>query len=480
MARRIVRPSRPPYALIAFIVLTVGCATGLGIFASMYLEARQRAAGEARLRKAAGAYDPVKRILEEEKQDNLIDLFQRYRELAELYKDMVHKTSEQKDGDGHTEQGEEQLSQSINNDIADCLKTLDAARAALLKSLKLADGASPDTSNMKAAVEALTTRIKELDGQLQNKEKLLAGKQSEIELMQAKIRTQVEASKNELDKVLANLKREQENFRAHITKDRTEYTALEEDRNDAIRKHQAAEKAWERRKQKLAEQADGLRGQIKELATQLARFRIIVDVIDIDGNVREVSEAKKTAYISLAKGDGIILGMTFAVYSPEEIGREAPKPKASVRVVRIMEHVSEARIFNVTGLTPVMKGDIIANPVYDKERRFHFALVGMIDLDNDGRNDIEKVKVMISSFGGVADREIAVQTDFLIVGEEPRMPIAVAAEEMTPQAKKAYEKARKAFIEYNRALVMAKDYAIPTLTANRFLNLVGADVGGEL
>lgn len=480
MARRIVRPSRPPYALIVFVVLTVGCATGLGIFASMYIEARQRAAGEARLRQAAGAYDPVKRILEEEKQDNLIDLFQRYKELAELYKDMVHKTSEQLGGNGHTEQGEEQLSQSINNDIADCLKKLDAARAALLRSLKLADGASPDTSNMKAAVEALTTRIKELDGQLQNKETLLAGKQGEIELMQAKIRTQVEASKNELDKVLANLKREQENFREHITKDRTEYTALEEDRNDAIRKHQAAEKVWERRKQKLAEQADGLRGQIKELATQLARFRVIVDVIDIDGNVREVSEAKKTAYISLAKGDGIILGMTFAVYSPEEIGTEAPKPKASVRVVRIMEHVSEARIFNVTGLTPVMKGDIIANPVYDKERRFHFALVGMIDLDNDGRNDVEKVKVMISSFGGVVDREIAVQTDFLIVGEEPRIPIAVVAEEMTPQAKKAYEKARKAFIDYNRALTMAKDYAIPTLTANRFLNLVGADVGGEL
>ncbi|MDK1031436.1 MAG: hypothetical protein QGD94_05475, partial [Planctomycetia bacterium] len=64
--------------------------------------------------------------------------------------------------------------------------------------------------------------------------------------------------------------------------------------------------------------------------------------------------------------------------------------------------------------------------------------------------------------------------------EEPRIPIAVAAEEMTPQAKKAYEKARKAFIDYNRALTMAKDYAIPTLTANRFLNLVGADVGGEL
>ncbi|MDK1031128.1 MAG: hypothetical protein QGD94_03910, partial [Planctomycetia bacterium] len=125
MARRIVRPSRPPYALIVFVVLTVGCATGLGIFASMYIEARQRAAGEARLRQAAGAYDPVKRILEEEKQDNLIDLFQRYKELAELYKDMVHKTSEQMRGNGHTDQGEQQLSQSINNHIAHCLKKLD-------------------------------------------------------------------------------------------------------------------------------------------------------------------------------------------------------------------------------------------------------------------------------------------------------------------------------------------------------------------
>jgi BRCT domain type II-containing protein len=110
--------------------------------------------------------------------------------------------------------------------------------------------------------------------------------------------------------------------------------------------------------------------------------------------------------------------------------------------------------------------------VYDRERRLRFVLVGKMDINGDGIDDTEQLKALIQEFGGKVDPALTVQTDYLVVGEEPTVPSAPAAAD-SPMVKQMYDEARKRFIEYTEARARAENFSIPILNLNRFLGLVG-------
>jgi len=479
MARRGVRTSRPPYLLVVFIILTVGGATGIGILANLYSKVRLQAAGLQRLEEAVGGVDPVQQLLDEEKAGNLIDLIEKNKKRAVLYRACIEALAKQLAGDPHSDQQDEQLNQSVNSDVESTDTVLNEARARLRESLQMpgAEGASPETGDMRAGLISLTTRVKELDSYLAEKEKMLNDRLAELKQMQEKIRTQSETARKNIDRLQKELADEQARFKEHRQRLIDQNAQFKDEREKLRAQFVEARRAWQRERERLGNEAGELRVQIKELAEMLSKFRVLADEADIDGRIVEVSARRKSAYISLAKGDGIFMGMTFAVYSPDQIGAEKPTPKARARVVRIMDNTSEVRIFNETGLRPVMKDDLVANPVYDRSRRFHFALIGICDIDGDGLDDSTKLRAMIQRFGGAVDEKIAVQTDYLIVGEELPVPVPLGPE-ATPIQVRIYKKKLQAFLEYSRALVMARDFAIPTLTVNRFLGMVGAGAGG--
>jgi hypothetical protein len=97
-------------------------------------------------------------------------------------------------------------------------------------------------------------------------------------------------------------------------------------------------------------------------------------------------------------------------------------------------HSSEARILDEDIYNPLSKGDPIYSPVWSANQSLEFALVGVIDLDGDGRSDRELLHEIVRSNGSritievddsgvrnppVEEAKINEQTKFLIVAKLP-------------------------------------------------------------
>jgi len=137
-----------------------------------------------------------------------------------------------------------------------------------------------------------------------------------------------------------------------------------------------------------------------------------------------------------------------------------------------MANACELRIYELQGDNPVVIGDVLHNPVYDRQRRMRFMLIGKVDIDGDGVDDSEQLKALIQEFGGRVDTRLTVQTDYVVAGEEPVVPVPPPAG-APPQERADFESKRKQFIAYVEVKANAENFSIPVLSLNRFLGLVG-------
>jgi hypothetical protein len=106
------------------------------------------------------------------------------------------------------------------------------------------------------------------------------------------------------------------------------------------------------------------------------------------------------------------------------------------------DHLSQAKINYVTTPRerprhdprhdPVVEGDVLINPSWDPNRKKHIALAGIVDVTGDGRDDTEQVIRALERQNVAVDAYldmrkdftikgpgITVNTDFLVIGDEP-------------------------------------------------------------
>jgi hypothetical protein len=231
-------------------------------------------------------------------------------------------------------------------------------------------------------------------------------------------------------------------------------------------------KAAQTEKDKLVADMTKLQNDFKAMSKVVADFRKVPTAMSINGRVVSMGLQGQVAYGDLGKKDGILLGLTFSIFSPTELGKVAPQPKAQCRVVKVMNESCELRVYEIKNDNPVIAGDLLYNPVYDRTRRLHFAMVGKMDIENNTLDETEQLKGMIQEFGGKIDATMTVQTDFLIVGEKPIMASAPAAG-ASPMEQANYLESRKKYLEYTQTLAQAESYSIPMMSLNRFLGLMG-------
>jgi hypothetical protein len=90
--------------------------------------------------------------------------------------------------------------------------------------------------------------------------------------------------------------------------------------------------------------------------------------------------------------------------------------------------MSEARIVDDKYGDPILADDVIYTPVWKPGQQRHFALAGLIDVDGDGKSDLDLVRRLITMNGGVVDsyREgnqrigsLSERTDYLVIGTIP-------------------------------------------------------------
>ena len=169
----------------------------------------------------------------------------------------------------------------------------------------------------------------------------------------------------------------------------------------------------------LENQREGLSETITKLTT---------DVINVpDGSIRWVSAANRSVYIDVGRGDSIRKQTSFGVWAVDENGVARGPKKAAIEVTQVLgEHLAEARITEDDYSNPILIGDKIYTPLWDPGEKAHFAICGQIDINGDNVSDLQMVRNLISTSGGVLDAELqpdgkmqgamSINTRFLILG----------------------------------------------------------------
>jgi len=482
MARRMIRARRAsPYLLylvIAFAVLTVACAVGWGWMYSKANQAELNVFGQVRIENAAGDTEGLWRTLMGTYSDdgaNLWDIIDKKAQLADDYHHEIQRLSTQLTGDVfETEQGA-QLRQSVSDVLKATNDILVQTGQAIQESYAVgADAAAADVrpSHTVAAIRSLVQRIKALVSQIKQNTSTISDLQTQLKGVQDELavakaehtrkQQQLQDSHNDekarLTTARDNAVQQAEQFKQE--KDRIQDTYIADQRKHALEVD------------KLTRQISVLTNQLKDMSDVVAEFRKVPTETGVDGRVVNIAEQGVVAYADLGKKDGVLLGMTFSVFSPNELGKTKPQPKAHCRIVKIMDNACELRIYELQGDNPVVIGDVLHNPVYDRQRRMRFMLIGTLDVDGDGVDDAEQLKALIQEFGGGVDTRLTVQTDYVVAGEKPDVPAPPAAG-APPDERVKFETKLKEFKHYSSVRADAENFSIPVLSLNRFLGLVG-------
>lgn len=200
----------------------------------------------------------------------------------------------------------------------------------------------------------------------------------------------------------------------------------------------------------------------------------------VDGRIVSVNPVDRTAYIDLSRDKRLVIGMTFEVYSdPSSIRPGAdgayPRGKATVEVIQIGDTTSTVRIVRENRGNPIISGDVLANAVYDPNKTYSFVIAGDFDLDNDGVGsdaEFREVQAIINNWGGAVQSDLGGDTDFLVLGERPRIPPQPPA--TAPVAViDEFIRLQRAATEYDRLFDTARQTGIPILNQNRLYTLTG-------
>jgi len=165
-----------------------------------------------------------------------------------------------------------------------------------------------------------------------------------------------------------------------------------------------------------------------------------------DGEIVQVQGGGSEAYINIGRADGAQEGLTFGIYGIDRAGFTQNLPKANYEITRLLgDHRALGRILDYQVNQPVVSGDKIFNPVWDRGRKTGIAILGVIDMDGDGVADNDEFKHLVERWGGKVDAEvdlksykligrITTETDWLVEGKIPEPAEAGEVEAADAQA----------------------------------------------
>jgi len=211
------------------------------------------------------------------------------------------------------------------------------------------------------------------------------------------------------------------------------------------------------------------------------RTRPLSEEALVDGKITQVNVADNEAIISIGRTQKAILGMTFAVYDDatdireDENGRY-PAGKAVLEIIRVEEGFSHARIIESSQGNPIIRGDVIANAVYDPKKTYKFVVDGLFDTNGDGVATFferEELEALIERWGGKLVDQIDGDVDFVVLGERPVVPpsprIGAPVAVIQEYNRLQYENQR-----YDELIDGAEATSVPLLNSNRLQTLIGA------
>jgi uncharacterized coiled-coil DUF342 family protein len=388
----------------------------------------------------------------------------------------------------------------IRNLIADARKNNQSLVAYLLESqaatMQLATGSRRDKASdlaakMKAAGLENTTlmaklneraaEISNLQAQLEQekaaRQKAMADLQNEVERV-ARLRADHQRTIDTLAAEISQIKAESDGYRLGVE----EYKKM----LDAQRERQLSEaderiKSLQDQLAKANEENLVLKGQLSALRQQKAGelYRADDESALVDGTILGTSPGDNQVFINRGSRDKITLGMTFNVYptaaavKPDENGNY-PRGKALIEVINVGENSSTCRIVSEVKGNPVVKGDVIANPIYDPNKSYKFVVFGNFDANRDGvatSMERQDIATMIQAWGGRIADDLTGDVDFLVLGETPVVPPRPSSDAPL-EVVQEYIRRQREVERYEDLYRRATATSVPVISENRLYTLI--------
>jgi hypothetical protein len=334
-----------------------------------------------------------------------------------------------------------------------------------------------------------TRLIGDRDAQIANLQGQLATAQAAVTAAREDLQAEVD-SKNELQRVHAETV---ERMGEQIEQQRAEvdtYRRQVQEATDNMDSRVAGIRAdYEAEKSDLVGRLNAAQQTVLDLEEQLAKLRQTSRDVTLaplpeaglaDGSILNVFPQDNYVVIGRGRADKVVLGMTFAVYSQGTTIRPGPdgtypRGKAAIEVISIDQNSSRARIIGSTAGDPIVRGDIIANAVYDPEKIYKFVVYGNFDTNRDGIATPQErlnIEAMIDRWGGNVQDDLGGDVDFLVLGERPILPPPPPGTAQIELVRE-FVRLREVVERYDELLARAQSTSIPILNQNSLATLIG-------
>ncbi|MBC8471052.1 MAG: hypothetical protein H8D56_16395 [Planctomycetes bacterium] len=198
-----------------------------------------------------------------------------------------------------------------------------------------------------------------------------------------------------------------------------------------------------------------------------------------DGKIILIDDSAQVVHLNIGTDQRVYRGLTFTVYDRSGSVPKDGKGKAEIEVFDVADTYCAARITKSDSKKPVLLGDIAANLIWQSDKTNVFVIAGDFDLDNDGNvdeNATGRIKSLIEKWGGKVVDNISVDTDFLVLGDQPQVPQQQPTYEQLeadPGAMQRYEALQQQLSHYNQLQSQAQTLWIPIFRYERFLYFIG-------
>ena len=186
-----------------------------------------------------------------------------------------------------------------------------------------------------------------------------------------------------------------------------------------------------------------------------------------DGRITWVNQRHGTVWVDIGEADHLRPQVTFAVFGADDGDPVKATKKGSIVIKRILSaHMAEGQITNDIATQPLLPGDRVYSQVWDRGRKVGFAITGDIDIDDDGKSDLDLLKRIVEINNGRVDSvlensgeisgNMTAHTRYLILGTRPQDPRHIKISQGWDAMSK-----------------QADELGVETVTLGEFLNLMG-------
>jgi hypothetical protein len=357
---------------------------------------------------------------------------------------------------------------------------------ALESELKKIEGA--DTSNLVSVVHGREASIADLTAKLAESDK---ARITALENMQAeaeRVKTKIAA----YDKTVATLNTDIERYKAEVEQYRESVNKAKADmdaREEKLREQFAA------KENAFIQQIRKVESENLQLTERLSTYTAAKtkDILKgqpeeslVDGTIVAATAGSNEVTINRGRKDKVVLGMTFAVYANStsiKAGADGayPQGKAAIEVISVGEATSTARVVRETKGNPIVRGDSIANAIYDPNKVYTFLVFGNFDTNGDGvatPSELNDIRAMVEAWGGKVTDELSGAVDFLILGQRPVVPPPPGSG-APPAVVTEYMRIDQLATRYDELSRQAAATSVPILNENRLYTLIGRRPGAR-